>query len=265
MITAWAVVRRDLQVAWSYRFSFVLQNFGLLFSLVAFRFLADFVDESPPVTLAQYGDDYFSFALIGIVLNTLAFPAVKTFASVVRQAQVTGTFEAMMATRADPVKVVLAMGMYPMMLTLLQVALLVVVAMFLGARFTAAHVAAGALVLALSWAVFLGIGLWSAAFTIVFQQQEPFTSGFLVASMVVSGALYPTAVLPSWLEAIAPLFPATHALEAMRGLFLPDADVGSLTGHLVALSVFALAVPAGAWAVARALDEARRRGALSHY
>lgn len=261
-----ACISRDLRVAWSYRLSFFTQYGSVLFTLLSTRFVAELFRGNAPPELAPYGDDYFSFALLGVGLSLLTYPAVKTFAAGVRGAQVTGTLEAMLVTRANPLTVIVGMGLYPTVSVVVQFLLLVVLGgTVMGAHYRLANLGLLLVVLGLSMAALAGIGLMSAAFVLAFKQQEPFTGGLVALSMLLSGTLYPVSVLPSWLVPVAQLLPTTHAIELMRAVFLVQARLETLFVHTVGLVLSTLLFPAGLLTLSWALRYARRSGSLSQY
>lgn len=266
MMATNAFLTRDFRIAWSYRFSFFFQNASLLFSLVSLKFLSDLLGESQPASLAKYGGDYFSFVLVGMGISLLSYPVTKGFASAVRSGQVTGTFEAMLTTRTSGLAVVLNSGFYPVVVAMAQLVLMWVAgSIVLGASFDVSHLALVVVVLAMTMVILVGIGLLSAAFVIAFKQNEPVTSAFLAASLLASGIMYPTSVLPSWLERLAPLLPLTHAAELTRLLVLDNTQVTELGAHFAALGGFCLLLPAGIFAVNYSIKWARRSGSLSQY
>ncbi len=266
MSTARAFFLRDLRVAWSYRFSFFFQNASLVFSIVTLRFISDLLGEGETAALGQYGGDYFSFVLLGAGLSLLAYPVTKSFAQAVRAAQVTGTFEAMLTTRASGASVVISSALYSLVAACLQLALMWTIgALLFGAGFRLAQVPLVVLVVAMTVAVLAGIGLLSAAFVIAFKQNEPLTSAFVAASLLISGIMYPTSILPRWLELLSPLLPLTHAAELTRYVFLDGADTAKATMHLAALAAFCLLLPLGVLALNTSLNWARRSGSLSQY
>ena len=266
MRAASAFIIRDLRAAWSYRFSFVVQNASMLFSLLSLRFISDLFSTTAPNSLEQYGGDYFSFVLLGAALSVLSYPVTKTFAGAVRSAQVTGTFEAMLTTRANPAVIILSAGIYPVLMASLQLVLFITAGMLLlGAGLHLGNAGLALAVLVMTITSLAGVGLISAAFVIAFKQNEPFTGAMLAASFMLSGILYPTSVLPSWLGYLAPLLPVTHAIELTRGLLIEGAATGSLAMHFLALAAFSLLLPAGIALLSVALNQAKRSGSLAHY
>ena len=136
MSTARAFFMRDLRVAWSYRFAFFFQNASLLFSVLTLRFVSELLGESNVDALDKYGGDYFSFVLVGMGLSLLAYPVTRAFAAGVRTAQVTGTFEAMLTTRASGVSVVMGSALYALCVACVQLVLMWVIGGILfGAEF----------------------------------------------------------------------------------------------------------------------------------
>ena len=266
MRTLGAFLLRDLRVARSYRISFVTQSLTMVFSLLSVRFVAELLGDGAG-ELTSYGGDYFSFAVIGIALSMLAYPATRSFGDAVHAAQMTGTFEAQLCSRARPTTMVVASGVYALVAALLQLALGFAFAMLvLGAEMRPSSLGVAFLVVLGAIAALAGVGLLSAAFTIAFKQREPLSGMFIAASFLLSGVLYPTSVLPSWLEPLASLLPLTHALELARGALLVGAEPDAMAGHAAALAASAAALAAlGVWSLSAAFGHARSNGTLSHY
>lgn len=266
MNIAAAFFMRDLRVAWSYKFSFIFQNASLFFSLLTLRFVSDMLGASEIEAISQYGGDYFSFVLVGVGISVLAYPVTKTFAGAVRGAQVTGTFEAMLTTRASGVSIVVNSAIYGITIAVIQMLLMWTIgAVVFGAELRLTEVPLIAVVLVLTLASLAGIGLLSAAFVVAFKQNEPFSSVFVATSLLVSGIVYPTSVLPGWLEWIAPLLPLTHAAELARHFFIQGANSPDVATHIAAMAAFCLLFPIGVFALNSAINHARRTGSLSQY
>jgi ABC-2 type transport system permease protein len=87
--------------------------------------------------------------------------------------------------------------------------------------------------------------------------------GFIAQGMllVVSGVYYPVSVLPSWMEWLSTISPATYALRGIRasildGAGLAWADVWPL------LVIGAVSIPLGLWVFNRGEVYAKRHGKL---
>lgn len=261
-----AFLVRDFRVAWSYKFSFLTQLVGIVVSIFTLRLIGDVFEGSASTELAQYGGDFFAFALVGSTLSFIAYPAVKSFPGAIRGAQVNGTLEAMLTTRARPLMIVVGGGGYSIVVTFIQLSIVLGVGTFaFGAPIEFGGLALASLVLLMTFATLAGIGLMSAAFTLAFKQSEPFSGMLIGSSFLLSGTLYPTSVLPSWLSFASPLIPLTHSIALARELLLEGAAIDDLWVHWVALSVSCLALPVGIFVLHRALAYARRAGSLSQY
>ncbi|MGM9709912.1 MAG: ABC transporter permease [Prevotella sp.] len=69
---------------------------------------------------------------------------------------------------------------------------------------------------------------------------------FLVIFILLSGLLTPIAGMPEWAKLITRLNPLRYFIEAMRALYLKGSSLSDLSGHFIALSVYAASV----WAIA---------------
>jgi ABC-2 type transport system permease protein len=85
-------------------------------------------------------------------------------------------------------------------------------------------------------------------------------------SVFLSGVLYPTTVLPSWLQGAGKLLPLTHALAVLRGALLRGSSPAELGGSLQALAIFAVVLSGlGLGLFVVAFRRARVDGSLTHY
>src|SRR5690349_14694407 len=91
---ALAFFRRDAAEQLSYPFSLVLELGSVLVVCTMFYFLGQWVDRSG----VRLGSSYFAFALTGIALASFLSLGLSAFASQLRQAQLTGTLEALFTT-----------------------------------------------------------------------------------------------------------------------------------------------------------------------
>ena len=257
---------RDLRVAVTYRVSFIESFVGMLFGLVSMLFISDLINQGSPKDLAPYGDDYFGFALVGVAFALFVQVVAGQFAGIVRSAQVMGTLEVMLSSRTSLPAFLGYSSLYGFAYAMLRlVVALTVGALFLGANLHFDDAAIALLAFVLTVATFAGIGIFAAAFVVWFKQPEPITAGLTTLSLLVSGVLYPTTVLPGWLQSLAPLLPLTHTMEALRGALLEGASDVSIMGHVAALAGFSLLLPLSLVAFELAVRQAKAAGSLAHY
>lgn len=261
-----AFVRRDLAEAASYKLSFVFSLFGILFSSATFFFISRLIAPGA-VSLAGYGGDYFSFAMIGIAFSGLLGIFQEGLPQVVRGAQVSGTFEALLVTRTSMPVILFGSSLYGLLFALLRTAVHLGLAMAVfGMRLGAVNVPALLLVLVLTAACFLSLGMLSASFTLVYKLGNPVSWLFGSVSGLLGGMLFPVSVLPAWLRPLSSVLPVTHSLEGLRLSLLASAPLGRVLPSIAALAAFsAVLLPLGFWTFRLALRKAKKDGTLTQY
>ncbi len=264
--TPLAFLRRDLRIAMSYRVTFVRSAATLVFGLASIYFVARLMSQGSPPALAAYHNDYFGYALIGVAFALFAQAVAGQFPAIVRSAQVSGTLEVLLGSRTSPAVVLVCSALFDLGYAVIRlVATLIIGAALLGADLRADNALAALVVFCLTVATFAGIGVFAAAFVLWFKQPEPVTGAITAASLVVSGVLYPTTVLPSWLRPVAPVLPLTHTMSALRATMLGGASPALVGRELAVLAGFALLLPIGFLAFQFAVRQAKIAGSLSYY
>jgi ABC-2 type transport system permease protein len=263
----WAFLKRDFRVEISYRFSFLLQFFNVFFSVAIFYFLASFLGDAAAPYLEQYGGDYFAFVLIGIAFAGYFGVGLSSFANSLRQAQTTGTLEAMLTTPTGLSTIIISSSLWSYLMTTIRVALyLFVGAFFLDVDLGNGNYPLATLVLILTILCFSSLGIIAASFIMVLKRGNPITWLFNSASNLLGGIYYPVTVLPNWLLVISYLLPITYALRAMRLTLLQGETLSTLWPDILALIIFCLfLLPASLFAFAYAVRRSKIDGSLTHY
>lgn len=260
-----AFLRRDLLVEASYRANVLLGAVSAFALLMVLYYVGQTVDASRP--LAAYGGDYFAFALIGLAAAAPLHAALLQLARRVREAQTTGTLEAILATPVGPARAVLLSSLRPLLgAALRMVVLLVGAQLVFGLSFPHADWLAALGVLALAMGSYLALGLLSAAFTIRYKRGDPVAAFLDLVSVLLGGVFFPVAVLPAPLQVAAQWLPLTHALEGLRLALLQGAGGSDLLQPLSTLAICAaVLVPLSILAFGAAVRRARRDGSLTHF
>ena len=261
-----AFLRRDLREALSYKFTFVSSLAGILFSTATFFFVSKLVPPGAP-SLAPYGGDYFSFAVVGVAFSSLLGIFQAGLPSVIRNAQVSGTLEAVLVTPASVPTVLVGSSLYSFVFQTVRTVLhLAVAVLVFGMALGRVEWAGVAAVFALTALAFLSVGMLSASFILVYKLGNPF--GWLLGGVsgLLGGVVFPVALLPAWLRWASALLPVTYALDGMRRSLLAPAGFAALLPDVVALAVFdTVLLPLGLVAFRAAVRKAKRDGTLSHY
>jgi ABC-2 type transport system permease protein len=262
-----AFFKRDFKIAASYRFHFVIQGFGIFLTTFSFFLLSKMFSGNPVPQLEPYGGDYFSFVLIGIALTDYLSISTNSFAAEIRSSQMVGTLESLLVTPTSIITILLSSYAYKLFSTSFRVVIYILVGVFLFDMFIQpVNIMALSLAFLLTLLPFLGIGLLSASFIIVFKQGNPVSGLMTMSSALLGGVMYPTTVLPSWLKPLSMLLPITHGLEAIRQVLLNGAGVSAIRNQLTILcilSVISLAI--GTTAIYHGLRIAKKDGSLLHY
>lgn len=262
-----AFFRRGLQEALSYRAAFAFRLVTAAFSLASFFFLARFIDLGRSPLMERYGGDYLSFGLVGLIVLNLQYTAVSVYPQTIRQAQVAGTLEAMLATPTPGWLVLVCSPLYRFATAFLWGAVMLVVGgLFFGVRLGQANVASLAVTVPLCVLAFASLGFFGAAATMLLRRPDPISFALSGVSTLAGGVFYPTQILPGWLQAAGKALPITHALELVRRATFTGASVQELGTPLLGLALFcAVSLPLGLAAFAWTIRRARRDGSLTHY
>ena len=258
---------RDLTEARSYRLAFVMQNVVAFVPLVTLFFLDRVFHDLEVGVISQYGGNYVTFALVGIVVTTYSAAALRSFSGSLRNAQVSGNLEVLLLTRANLETMLFGWSLYPFLRATLQsLAYLVAGYLILGLELGQANSAGVVLTLALTMATMVSLGIVAASFVLVFKRGDPFTAALVLGAGLFSGTMYPVTVLPNWLEYVAKAIPQTHTIEAMRQAILNSASLSDIAPQLLTLLGFALvSLPISIWIFRKAMTRAKREGSLAHY
>jgi len=263
----WAFLLRDLRHEASYKLSFLMQLAGTLHVVLIFLFLSRLFDDSLSKQLLAYGGKYFPFALIGIAVQQYLYLALNTFSRQLREAQMTGTFEATLASPVPPSLFLAGSAIYAFLLNTFHVVVYLAVGSLLGGvhlRWTQLPLVL--LVLLLSACAFSCLGILSASYIVLFKKGDPLAWLFMVSASLLGGVYFPLALLPEWIRQPAAWIPMAPCLEALRGLLLQNAGLSGIAAPLGILAIWALAgLPLSSLVFRWALHKGRQTGSLGHY
>jgi ABC-2 type transport system permease protein len=257
---------RDLLTASSYRTGFALSALGALFNILGVFFLSRAFGAATAEPMERYGDQYFGFAVIGVAFTSFMAVGLTGVASRIREGQMMGTLELMLLSPNRLGTLLISSTLWNLAFATVALTLHLLAGVLLGMDLSRANLPAAGLSLIVAMVAFTGLGLISASIVIVIKQGNPVSLLVGMASVLLAGVLYPTSVLPDWLQTIGMVLPLTHALELLRRSMLDGEGIATLAAPLawlVTLSV--IYVPIGLWACGRAVHIAQTDGSLSEY
>lgn len=238
----------------------VLEAAGVLITTTAFYFFSDLVDVR---RLGGGVQDYFAFVIAGVVVYDFFSTGLQALPSAAREAQLAGGLEALFAAPVGLASILAGWLAYPLARTVLRMVLYIGAgAGIYGLRLPLAALPAASLALVLTALCGAALGAIGVAAVLVIERANPLGSLFGAVAWLLSGVLFPRALLPGWAQALAFLIPASHGLDAVRAS-LAGAPPSQLLRPLAALGVAALVlVAASLAAVSWACGRAREAGLL---
>jgi len=258
-----AVVRRDYHVARSYRLPFVLDLFNGVINLVVFFFISRTFGDSSTSEL-DGAPDYFAFAAVGIALTIVIGAASSGLAARIREEQLTGTLEALVAQPLTTTEISLGLAGFPFLFAIIRAAFYILVAaVLLGLDLGGTDWIGFATVLLVAGIALSVLGILFGAVVLVIKRGEVLAGMVTFGMGLVSGAFFPVSVLPGWLEPLGAVVPTRFAFDGLRAAIFRGEGWG---GDALALLVFAaVGLPLAVYAFGQALAYARRAGSLGQY
>jgi ABC-2 type transport system permease protein len=262
-----AFIRRDVFVMLSYRVAFLSDLVFIGVQAVVFSFLAKMVDPAQLPTYQGKVATYLEFVMIGVVISTVSSLLLQRVATAMRQEQMMGTLEALLTSPTSPATTqVGSIALDLLLIPARMAALLVLVALTFGLDFQLDGVVQAAAVFAAFVPFVWGLGLVAAASTLTFRRGGGLAAAGMSGIALVSGAFFPLALLPGWIQALAAVNPVAIALEGIRESLIGGAGWAALgTDVLLLIPLSALAVAVGAVAFRAALAREHRHGTLGLY
>jgi len=262
-----AFFKRDFLEAASYKFAFISSVWGILFSSATLFFIAKLIPGAHTSSLAPYGGDYFSFVMVGIAFAGLLGIFQGGLPAIIRQAQMTGTLEALLVTQTSIPTVLLGSSIYSFLFTSLRTIFHLVLAIVVfGMKLGSINWAGSLLVFFLTVVCFLSIGILSSSFIMVYKMGNPLSWIFGSVSGLVGGVFFPIVILPDWIRWLSRLLPITYSLEGMRHSLLSSSSLTQIFPNIIALAIFgAVLFPLSLFVFRLAVRKAKRDGTLTHY
>ena len=128
-----------------------------------------------------------------------------------------------------------------------SIGILACVTLFVPVDLSHANVTSALVLLAVGALAFVGLGIASAAFPLMWTEKG-LQMAYIVQAVVllVSGVYYPVSVLPAWMQLLSTISPATYVIRGMRAALMDGADLASLWPEVwPALVVGLLSIPLG--------------------
>ena len=237
---ATAFIKKDMKISVSYKLQFVFQFLQVFFGIAVIYFIGKMLGQGGGASLlSQYGGDYFSFALVGLAINSYLRAGLVTITNDIRQIMNQGTLEAMCATPTNYSWLLLCSSLWQFIFETIRVVCYFGIAIFIfGMRLDGANWAGALLSLALTAPVFLMLGMISCSILVVVKKGDPVNWVFSSLGALLAGTMFPVSVFPGWLQKVSVCLPLTHSLQAVRRTLLAGVGIGEISVNLWALVMF---------------------------
>lgn len=262
---AWAFLRRDLLNDAGARFVLLLQLVNIAITMAGYVFLSRLVEREALGRWTAAGEGYFAFVVVGMATNGAMLTALHGLSHGLRAQQVSGVLKPVFFGQTRPEAIVLLSSVYPLARAAADFLLYLSIGWLLGGLSLAgANLVAALGVAALAVVSFASLGIWAAAFSVLFRGGDPVVWLIGSASFLLSGVLYPPSLLPAPLRWAAEAFPLTHALAGLRAALLAGAPLQEVAAPALWLAGFSLLVaPLGLMVFNAGLTRARIHGTLA--
>jgi ABC-2 type transport system permease protein len=258
-----AVTRRDVILLRSYR----LRIFSQLVTGFPTVALTYYISRLVSVSSFPTHDQYFAYAVIGLVILQVLYSTVGALPARVRQELVAGTFERFVVSPFGAASAVVSMTVFPFLMALLSATSTITFAVVVFGMpmhwSTVALAVPLALFGCLSFAPFAFVG---AAAVIFVKQAQSGTALMVTGISFISGFVFPVSLLPGWIRWTSEIQPFTPAVDLLRHVLAGSSLQSSLWIELLKMSLSAaLLLPVSVWALSSAIRLSQRRGTIIEY
>jgi ABC-2 type transport system permease protein len=260
-----AIFKRDSALALSYDWSFWASWIGIVLQVLTFYFISKLIAPSPKYGFGGRAASYFDFVAVNLAFVRFQATAIACFQTAIRDDQLAGTLEVIMATPTSLPTIILSRGLWAFTLTLMQVAVFLILAVALGVSLSHVNPWSAIVFTLLTIACMSPLGVMSAASIMTFKQSG--ASSFVMSGLtqLLGGVMFPIAALPLVLQYVSWALPITHALNGIRGA-VHGATIAQLAPDAAWLAIAALLLlPLSLWIFARAVQTAKMDGTLGQY
>jgi len=264
-----ASLKRALLEQTSELTTLVLQLISLGLGLMSQAFLGHLVDAGYNGVLDAYEGHYAAFLLLGVALLDLQSSVIGGLSRSIRQAQLFGSLETMLATPTPVPLLLLSLALPDVVLALARMMIYALAGVVLfGIQVSSVSLLGVAVVLLTALLGFAALTLAGATLTLILRRSDPLNLLVAAASLIAGGVFYPRSILPHGLSWLGRLLPIAPALDALRAACVYDAGPlePSVLHPLARLAAFvAIVGPLSAWLFTRTLSRARHEGSLTTY
>ena len=262
-----AFLRRDVLTRLSYRTAILADWFSLFSQALVFYYVSKVIN---PARIPSSGGErttYIAYVTVGIAVSGFLAVGLARLVGAIRQEQFMGTLESLMVTPTTASVILLGSVVYDLIYVPFRTVIFLVIVSF---AFNVSFVTSGyipALVILAAFIPFVwGIGSIASACVLTYRRGSGVLGFGTFFLTFTSGAYFPLALFPSWVEELARLNPIAVTITGMREQLIGGAgwdDALVVLAKLVPMSGITLIL--GLIAFRAAMRRERRLGTLGLY
>jgi ABC-2 type transport system permease protein len=260
-----AIFKRDALVTLSYAGNFWLSWVGIIVEVVIAWYISRLVHPSDNFSTTGAVVGYFQYLAVNAAFVRFQSAALNAFAESIRDAQLTGTLEMVLATPTRLPTLVLSSAVWSFTYTALQTFVYLAIAVGFGLNLTHVNPLTAFVFLLLTVVAVSPLGVLAAALSMVIKKTGPVEWISTSSASLFGGVYLPLRLMHPALQAIGWLLPITHALNGFRAA-VDGVPLSGVAGDVIWLLVAsAVLMPLSLWVFARSVQKARVDGTLSMY
>ena len=260
-----AIFRRDSIVALSYPGNFALSWIQIGVEVVIAWYLSSLVRPSANFGAGGEVATYFQYVAINFAFVRFQTAALSSFAEAIRDGQLTGTLEVVLATPTTLPVLVLSSGFWSFTLTSMQTGVYLLVATTMGLNLSHVNPVTGLVFLVLTVAAVSPLGVLAAALAMVIKKTGPVEWLSYSSASIFGGVYVPVHSMPVVLQFIGWCLPITHSLTGFRAARAGVPLSAVMPDALWLLGASIILMPFSLWLFVRAVNKARVDGTLAMY
>ncbi len=260
-----AFLKKDFIIDTSYKLFFAVRFFNILLSVVVYYFLSKLIGNNAAAYLSDYGNDYFSFVIIGVAFAGYLNTAINSFSESLRDAQTTGTLEFILSTPTKTTTFLFGSVLWSFIVKSLDIFVYFLFSIFLfDLNLSNADWFSASIISILTILSFISFGIFGACFVVLYKRD--FSLWINTVFRLIGGVLFPITILPIGMRFFSYLIPVTYSLEGMRLALLKGYGLSQLSNEIIALILFIIILtPISIYLFKYSLNKARKDGTLTEY
>ena len=259
---------KDFKIAISYKAQFAFSIISIFITIFTFFLLSKLIDSGNSIYLEEY-NSYMFFLIFGVMSAEISMILITNPSRNVKEMQLTGVFEELIASGRSIYEIILSTFMYPIAWLTFRVLMYIFAAIFIFNISINLDKLSYISLFALLFFVtsMIGIGFISISSIITIKSGNYIGAMYLSLSSLLGGVAYPISVLPSEIRFISELIPTTHFLK----IFRKDAMESSLafseiSYHFIYLFFLSLVIISfGFYLLRISIKIAKKHGSLLFY